>query len=141
MVLIQEAAGVRDLHWASLGPGLLSQLPTQLGPLPLLGVESVEPDLTQDHQVNSHLKGATDKELRGSFSQNEVSCLEDVPTGPHNDHGKAHAVSGLVLKISVELRHSKAGLGEDCEEANGIHKPGVVKKETVFQDEQSCQTL
>ena len=55
MVLVKKAAGVRDLHWASLGPGLLSQLPTQLGPLPLLGVESVEPDLTQDHQVNSHL--------------------------------------------------------------------------------------
>ena len=147
MVLVQEAAGVRDLHWASLGPGLLSQLPTQLGPLPLLGVESVEPDLTQDHQVNSHLtidnktffsmfrislvnlKRATDEELRRSFSQNEVSCLEDVPAGPHNDHGKAHAVSGLVLKISVELRHSKAGLSEDGEETNRIHKPLVVKKE------------
>ena len=76
-----------------------------------------------------NLKGATDKELRGSFSQNEVSCLEDVPTGPHNDHGKAHAVSGLVLKISVELRHSKAGLSEDGEETNRIHKPLVVKKE------------
>ena len=55
MVLVQEAAGVGDLDWASLGPGLLSQLPPELGPLPLLGVKSVEPDLAQDHQVNSNL--------------------------------------------------------------------------------------
>ena len=27
VVLVQEAAGVGDLDWASLGPGLLSQLP------------------------------------------------------------------------------------------------------------------
>lgn len=118
MVLVQEAAGVGDLDWASLGPGLLSQLPPELGPLPLLGVESVEPDLAQDHQVNSNLKRATDEELRRSFSQNKVSCLEDVATGPHDDHRKAHSVCGLVLKISVELRHSKHGLSEDCKEPN-----------------------
>ena len=55
MVLVQEAAGVRDLDWAALGPSLLSQLAAKLGPLPLLGVESVEPDLAEDHQVDSHL--------------------------------------------------------------------------------------
>ena len=80
-----------------------------------------------------NLKGATDKELRGSFSQNEVSCLEDVPTGPHNDHRKAHAVSGLVLKISVELRHSKHGFSEDCEEPHGINEPFIVE-EKIHED-------
>lgn len=71
--------------------------------------------------------------MRRGFSQNKVCCLEDVSTGPHEDHGKAHAISGLVLKISVELRHSKHGLSEDSEEAHGIHEPFKVE-EKIHKD-------
>ena len=52
VVLVQEAAGVRDVHLGT-SRGLLSS--GQLGPPPLVGVEPVEPHLAQYQQVHSHL--------------------------------------------------------------------------------------
>ena len=52
VVLVQEAAGVRDVHLGT-SRGLLSS--GQLGPPPLVGVEPVEPHLAQYQQVHGHL--------------------------------------------------------------------------------------
>ena len=143
---VEKTAGVvRVLHL----PCLLSQTPPQLGPLPLLGVESVEPDLGQDQDVHGdleqgsvsagqlycqvvwlvYLEGAADKELRRSFPEDKVSSFEDVSTGPHDHHGQTHAIGGLVLKISVKLRNSETGFSKDCHKANRFHKPGEVDQE------------
>jgi len=126
VVLVQEAAGVRDVHLGT-SRGLLSS--GQLGPPPLVGVEPVEPHLAQYQQVHGNLEGATDKELRRSVSQDEVGCLEDVSASPHDDHRETHAVGGLVLEVPVELRDPEHGLGEHGEEADRLHKPGEVQQE------------
>ena len=53
LLLLDEAGGAAGvLHL----PGLLSQPSPQLGPLPLLSVEAVVPDLGQNQKVNRHLQ-------------------------------------------------------------------------------------
>ena len=47
-VRVQESAGVVDLHL----PSLLSQLTTQLGPLPLLRVSAVHPNLAKNQNIH-----------------------------------------------------------------------------------------
>ena len=52
LLLGKEAAGVAVVHLA----GLLSQAAPQLRPLPLLGVDPVEPDLSEDEKVHRDLR-------------------------------------------------------------------------------------
>lgn len=55
----------------------------------LLGVAGKGIGLPQDGQVHQHLQQATDRELQGCTIEQEVGCLEGVPTCPHEHHLEA----------------------------------------------------
>ena len=67
--------------------------------------------------------------MRRSFPEDKVGGFEDVPAGPHDDHGQTHPIGGLVLEVSVELRNSETGLSKDRHKANRLNEPGEVDKE------------